>query len=414
MNSRLLTRIVESRPAIWLVSFFGNQRKVQLSTVKSVAILKFNQAQILPNMVKRSTRFNRIGVFMLILFIPIIFSGCRSSKNSKDKAAQPLVIYPAPPEQTRIQYLTKITTSLDLDKKQNFFSKFLLGTEKPKTLVKPYGLAIHKGKIYVCDQYGGGMEIIDLEKREIEFFQPRGKGKLRVPINCFVDEKGYLYVADGGRFEIVVFDEKGNFVKSFGEKEKFKPSDVVVYKNKIYVANIVNNRINVYSNDSVSKLLSTIPEVEPGFPGFLCSPSNIAIKNDRIYAADFGCSKVQIYSMDGSFIDSVGSQGDRPGQFAKVKGVAVDNDSNVFAVDAAFENVQVFNTKGQLLIVFGGHFEGDGGLIIPAKVIIDYDNLQYFQKFVDPSFDLKYLIFVTSQYGPNLINVYGRVELKGK
>lgn len=351
---------------------------------------------------------------MLFLTFSLIFLGCRSSKNTKDKAAQPLVIYPSPPEQARIQYLTKISSSLDLEKKQNFFSKFLVGEEKPKSMVKPYGLAIHKGKIYVCDQYGGGMEIIDLEKRNFDFFHPMGKGKLRVPINCFVDEKGYLYVADAGRFEIVIFDEKGNFVRSFGEKEKFKPSDVVVYDNKIYVANIANNRINVYSNDTLNKLLSTFPEVEPGFPGFLCSPSNIAIKKDRVYAADFGCSKVQIYSTDGVFLDSVGSQGDRPGQFAKVKGVAVDNDLNIFAVDAAFENVQVFNSKGQLLIVFGGHYVGPGDLIIPAKIIIDYDNLQYFQKYVDPSFDLKYLIFVTSQYGPNLINVYGRVEPKVK
>ena len=364
--------------------------------------------------VYRRSWFLRGSTFMLFLTFSLIFLGCRSSKNTKDKAAQPLVIYPSPPEQARIQYLTKISSSLDLEKKQNFFSKFLVGEEKPKSMVKPYGLAIHKGKIYVCDQYGGGMEIIDLEKRNFDFFHPMGKGKLRVPINCFVDEKGYLYVADAGRFEIVIFDEKGNFVRSFGEKEKFKPSDVVVYDNKIYVANIANNRINVYSNDTLNKLLSTFPEVEPGFPGFLCSPSNIAIKKDRVYAADFGCSKVQIYSTDGVFLDSVGSQGDRPGQFAKVKGVAVDNDLNIFAVDAAFENVQVFNSKGQLLIVFGGHYVGPGDLIIPAKIIIDYDNLQYFQKYVDPSFDLKYLIFVTSQYGPNLINVYGRVEPKVK
>ncbi len=258
------------------------------------------------------------------------------------------------------------------------------------------------------------MEIIDLEKREMEFFQPQGKGKLRIPLNCFVDEKGYLYVADGGRYEIVVFDEKGNYVKCFGEKEKFKPTDVVVYGDKIFVANIANNRINVFSNDSLNKLLYSIPNVEPESPGFLCSPTNITIRNERLYAADFGCSKVQIYGLDGTVLDSVGSQGDRPGQFAKVKGVAVDKELNLFAVDAAFENVQVFNKEGKLLIVFGGHYEGPGGLIIPAKILIDYDNLEYFQKFVDPSFDLQYLIFVTSQYGPDLINVYGRVEPKVK
>ena len=59
---------------------------------------------------------------------------------------------------------------------------------------------------------------------------------------------------------------------------------------------------------------------------------------------------------------------------------------------------------------FGGNYKGPGYLWLPAKVIIDYDNLSYFQKFVDPSFELKYLILVTSQYGPDKINVYGFVE----
>ncbi len=99
------------------------------------------------------------------------------------------------------------------------------------------------------------MEIIDLERKKFDFFQPMFRGKLKVPINCFVDEKGYLYVADVGRLEIVIFDENGNFVRSFGEKEKFKPSDVSVYDNKIFVANISNSKINVYSNDSTNKLL---------------------------------------------------------------------------------------------------------------------------------------------------------------
>ncbi len=47
---------------------------------------------------------------------------------------------------------------------------------------------------------------------------------------------------------------------------------------------------------------------------------------------------------------------------------------------------------------------------LPAKVIIDYDNLDYFRPLVHESFELKYLIFVTNQYGPDRLNVYGFVE----
>ncbi|MFN8165553.1 MAG: hypothetical protein U0X76_05130 [Bacteroidia bacterium] len=359
-------------------------------------------------------RISRLLVYSFGLVAGMaFFASCSSSKKATTDKAQPLVIYPAPPEPAKIQFLTKITSTLDLEKKQGFMSKFLVGEEKPKAMVKPYGLAIHKGKIYVCDQYGGGMEIIDLEKRDMEFFHPDGKGRMRIPINCDVDEDGTLYVADAGRFEIVIFDKDGNYLNCFGLPEKFKPTDVCVHGDKIYVANMADNCVNVFSKDSL-KAVKRIPDVEPGSAGFLCSPANITVKGDKLYAADFGCSRVMIYDLNGVLLDSVGSQGDRPGQFAKVKGIAVDDEYNLYAVDAAFENIQVFNSKGQLLIVFGGHFKGNGDLIIPAKIMIDYDNLNYFERFVDPSYDLKYLIFVTSQYGPNLINVYGRVEPKAK
>jgi hypothetical protein len=81
-------------------------------------------------------------------------------------------------------------------------------------------------------------------------------------------------------------------------------------------------------------------------------------------------------------------------------------------VDAGFENTQIFNKEGKLMMFFGGSYKGDGDMWLPAKVVIDYDNLKYFQNYVDPGFTLKYLILVTSQYGPDKLNIYGRVVLK--
>lgn len=357
---------------------------------------------------------SNIILFLSILIGIILLSSCNNLFTKKKQAAKAAVVYPAPPEVARFQFLTKITTSLDIGSSQSGFSKLILGEEKARSIVKPYGIAIHKGKIYVCDNYGGGMEIIDLEKNKFNFFQPDGRGKLKVPINCFVDEQGYLYVADMGRYEVVIFDADGKFVRSFGEKEKFKPSDVFVHDNKIFVANISTGKIAVYSNDSLNTFLYSFPKAEGERYEALGLPTNITIAKNKVYAADFGYSMVKMYSTDGTFLDTMGSMGDRPGQFTKLKGIAVDEEENIFTVDAAFENVQVFNKDKKLLIVLGGHYKGAGDLMIPAKVIVDYDNLSYFQKYVDPAFDLKYLVFVTSQYGPDLINVYGRVETRTK
>ncbi len=87
-------------------------------------------------------------------------------------------------------------------------------------------------------------------------------------------------------------------------------------------------------------------------------------------------------------------------------------EANLYVVDAAFENVQIFNPEGELLMHFGGSYEGAGAMWLPAAVEISYDNLSYFEPYVDESFRLKYLIYVTNQYGPAKLNVYGFVEEK--
>lgn len=417
MNNYLFSKIVESGFLVQFKALFGKYNNNQNSIIKKLhpsvffPQQRFHKEFLLAWFKNKIQLHHNNSICFLLLIFLIPFSSCNKNLTKKN-ITKVSIVYPSPPEQARIQYLTKITSSQDLGRKQNYFSKYILGAERPKGIVKPYGMAIHKGKIYVCDNYGGGMEIIDLEKKTVDFFKPRGRGQLKVPINCYVDDDGFLYVADAGRFEIVVFNDKGEFVKSFGEKEKFKPTDVFIYGDKIFVANPSSSKISVYSKTTVNKLLYSFPEAEQGSKAVLGLPANIAIGNEKVYAADFGYSMIKTYSPEGTFIDTIGSRGDRPGQFAKLKGIAVDRESNVYAVDAAFENVQLFNKEGKLLMVFGGHYTGPGDLIIPAKVVIDYDNLKYFQKFVDPGFDLKYLIFVTSQYGPDLINVYGRVEPK--
>jgi len=322
-----------------------------------------------------------------------------------------VIIYPAPPDTTRIQFLTTINSSHDVAGKQSGFNKFIFGEVRALPVVKPYGIAIDKGKIFVCDASIVGLEILDLKNNKFEYFVPKGRGQLKLPSNCCVDPQGLLYVADAGRRQVVVFDSLGQYVDAFGDADEAKPTDVAVYGNRIYMPDATHNKINVYQKDS-KKLLFSFPDSTVTGDGHLFQPINICVNKDVIYVTDFGDFKVKLFNLKGEFISAVGEFGNSLGQFARPKGIAADRDDNLFVVDAGFENVQIFNKEGQLLMFFGGPYKGPGDLWLPAKVMIDYDNLSYFQKYVDPAFKLKYLIFVTNQYGPDKINVYGAVEGK--
>ncbi|HSO86724.1 MAG TPA: hypothetical protein VLQ91_09255 [Draconibacterium sp.] len=353
----------------------------------------------------------RLIVFIFFFVTGIVFFNSCSTTKHNSKKGKTLVIYPAPPDTARIQYLTSYSSSTDVTGGQNKVMKTIFGEEGPKIISKPMGIEINKNKIYICDIDIGGLEIIDLEKNKFDFFVPEGKGALKLPLNCFVDEKGFLYIADGNRRQIVIFNEQGNYVNAFGQEGDYKPTDVFVYDNKIWVVNI-KNQVDVYDVDQGNKFLFSFPKKEDDKIGNLYQPTNIYIQDNKIYVTDFGDFKIKIYTLDGEFLNSVGSYGKNVGQFVRPKGIAVDNESNLYVVDAGFENTQIFDKGSRLLMFFGGTYNGPGGMYLPSGITIDYNHLKYYEKFVDPDFHLKYLIFITNQYGPDKVNVYGAIEPK--
>lgn len=320
-----------------------------------------------------------------------------------------LVVFPPPPDTARIQFLTRISGSVDLRDRGPSFWQRLAGRrpEAGGAITKPYGIAMHRGRIYVCDTGAHAVEVIDLARRSFGYLAPRGVMPFRTPVNCVVDGDGVLYVADPERGEVVILGDSGRSVSRLS-LEKGKPGDVSVSDDRIWVTDLATGTVRVYDKASRASLFS-FPTGQRDTPEGLSAPANIHVTGDRVYVSDALRARVNIYSTDGRYLRSVGKAGDRPGQFARPKGIAVDREGNLYVVDAAFENVQVFDDQGRLLMFFGGPYQQPGDMALPAGIAIDYDNLQYFQRYVHPGFTLKYLILVTNQYGPDKISVYGFV-----
>lgn len=349
-------------------------------------------------------------VTILFVFIILALSAC-GRPMSVSQSAGDIIIFPPPPDTPRIQYLTSISTSVDVEGAQTGFNRFLFGPSEPVPIVKPYGLTSSGSKIYVCDTGLGGIVIIDLREKRFAQFVPGGKGQLMLPLNCSVDDRGYLFVADGNRREVVIFDSDGNYAGVLKGGEDFKPTDVKVEGNLVYVASVTGHLISVFSRDSLN-LVKTFPEVSQDDPSYLYQPTNICIAGGRIYVSDMGDYSIKIFSADGRYLGSVGSYGSHYGQLTRPKGVAVDSLANLYVVDAAFENVQIFNDAGALLMFFGGHYSRHGDMWLPAGIALDYANTGYFESLVDSEYDLKYLIMVANQYGPDKIGIYGFIGPK--
>jgi len=323
------------------------------------------------------------------------------------KKAGDYIFYPSLPNAPKYQYLTTFSTSQDVMKKKSKFFKFVAGkdVEKPKEIKKAYGVDMYNGVIYTCDMGSGVVVTLDLIKQEFGYIGLSGSGKLVKPVNLKIDkENQLLYVADMGRKQVVCFDLQGDVRKFYGKEEQFNPSAVALSGSKLFVCDVKNHCVHVLNTGS-GELLYKIGKTGSK-EGELFHPTNIFVRDDRLYVSDTSNFRFQVFDLKGTFISSYGSIGDRPGNFSRPKGIAVDKNKRVYVIDAAFENIQVFNEENKLLLFMLGPGREKHNVNLPAGIALDYDNLELFKKYMSPKFKAEYLLLVTSNFGFNKVNVY--------
>jgi len=334
-----------------------------------------------------------------------LLAGCATPT----KTPKSYTFFPPSPDEPRIQFLTAFASDTDLGRSRSFVD-FITGQQPDAgPLIKPYGLAVHDGKVFVCDTVADAVEVFDLKKNHASIFAPKGEGMLRLPINITVDQDGTRYVADTGREQVLIYSADGTFLEAMGKKDEMRPTDVAVTTDRLYVTDLKNHAVKVFSKPE-HKLLFSIPRDDKTNSGKLFQPTNLAVdkSGNRLLVSDTGANCVQVYDLDGNYLRTFGRQGVAPGMFARPKGVAVDRNGYAYVVDAATQVVQIFDTEGRLLLFFGeAGASTRGEVILPAAVKVDYDNLSYFQKYVAPGRQCEYLIFVTSQFGGQKVSVYG-------
>lgn len=338
----------------------------------------------------------------------VLVAGCATSVR---KAETP-IFFPPPPDPPRIQFLVSFSGLKDIET-QSAFSRFVVGEKQDLKVDKPYGVAMHDGKIYVCDT-NTTVFVLDLKAKTFGVLKGAvGAGRLTQPSNISIEPDGTKYVTDPGRGQIVVFDPNDEYVKAYGAPGKWRPVDAVPLENKIFVADIENGLVKIFDKQS-GEVIKAIGD--KGAPSErLDRPTNLALDHDGyLYVTDFGRFQVVKFDRDGHFKATFGLPGDNLGHFARPKGIALDRSGRLYAVDAAFNNVQIFNREGRLLMFFGENGNQRGGFLLPAKVAIDYDNMKYFEQYVAPNFQMEYLVLVTSQFGDRRINVLAYGQEKGK
>jgi DNA-binding beta-propeller fold protein YncE len=346
-------------------------------------------------------------IFLPALAAILFAAGCATQSHVK----QTYYFFPPPPDEPHLQYLTGFQSELEFrGSEDKTFLNYLTGT-KPvrREFSKPYGIAAHGHNYYICDTDFGMIIVLDLQTRKMRPFRAEGEGALQLPLNLTVDTDGTAYVADSQRDQVVIFDKDENFVAALGKANEMKPRDVAVGPDKIYVADLMKHCIRVFDKKTRAPLYNLPQGDDAKNPkAEILTPTNLAIDKDgNLYVGDTGGFHILVFDANGKYVRTVGEFGDGPAQFARVKGVAVDREARLYATDAMSQVTQIFDNTGHVLSWIADPTASKATQSLPAKVMVDYENVNAFREFISPKFKVDYIVVVVNQTGPHKLSVYG-------
>ena len=300
-------------------------------------------------------------------------AGCaQAPKSVSKKTEEQLLVFPLPPDDPRFVYERTIRGSRDVDTAlpDNSLEELLTGRSTTATNVlfrKPYGVAVHQGRIFVSEPSTRIVKVFDVPGDNYFTIGEEEPGRLAMPIGLDVDGAGNLYVADVSAKAIMVYNRDGNFLRKLaggklGEPDIFiRLGSVTVDKKgeRIYAVDAggtraapENHRVRVFDAKTGDHLFDI--GKRGSAPGeFNIAKDAVLDKDNNLYVVDGGNFRVQVFDTQGKFLREFGKLGQQFGDFSRPKEISIDPAGNVYVIDAGFQNFQIFTPDGKLLMAIG-------------------------------------------------------------
>ena len=164
-----------------------------------------------------------------------------------------------------------------------------------------------------------------------------------------------IIVFNRGTKPIIIFDQDGNHLRSWGENIFSNAHGISVdSSDNIYCVDSGDNTVRKF-NSSGELVFQIGKEGEKagkmsGLP--FAVPTQVAIdeNNNELYVADgYSNAKVHKYNQDGKYLFSWGESGTGEGQFNIVHNISTDRDGLVYVADRENHRVQIFDSNGKYI-----------------------------------------------------------------
>ncbi|HDJ86245.1 MAG TPA: 6-bladed beta-propeller [Chromatiales bacterium] len=286
--------------------------------------------------------------------------------------------WPAPPQVPRYSYLGELTgeDNFKADASgRNTATRllhWLVGINryrKRQVLQRPMcGIVGPNGRIYVTDVGRQAVFVFDLPAGRLRVWKwARAGTRFETPVGIALGPGGQILVADAGLKGVFRLDHAGRPLGEIGAGVLKRPTGLArdARLGLIYVADTGANDIKVFNDDG--KLVKVIGRRGRG-PGEFNGPTHITFAGDRLYVSDTLNARIEVFDARGKYLRTFGRRGLYLGDLVRPKGVAVDNEGDVYVVESYYGYLLVYNKRGRFLLPIGGTGSGVGQFYLPAGV----------------------------------------------
>ncbi len=168
------------------------------------------------------------------------------------------------------------------------------------------------------------------------------------------DPAGKVYVFQRGEVAdpIVVFDEKGKYLRSWGRGMFGNEHGLRVDRNNnVWVTDNGDHQVMKFTNEGRLLLTLGVKGEAGDDDKHFGRPADIAFApNGDFYVADgYGNARVVKFSPEGKYLTAWGKHGAGPSEFNIVHSVAVDSQGTVYVSDRENNRIQIFDSNGKFL-----------------------------------------------------------------
>lgn len=203
-------------------------------------------------------------------------------------------------------------------------------------------------------------------------------GLFQKPRAMAIDDKDRIYVVDKAA-RIQVFDRKGRFLHGWMTPEwQFGKPTGLSFDNdgNLMVADTHYYRVLFYTPEGELLEDKTIGGVEGLGPGeFSWVTDCVQDSKGNYYVSEYGeLDRVQKFSPSGDYLWGWGGHGPELDEFKRPQNLAIDEDDNLWVVDACNHRVMVFDVSGdgpKLLKHWGELGSEPGKLRYPYDLVLD-------------------------------------------